>query len=180
MGQRPRRDCGVMEGTGEAAYVREANVKSGGTSAGASGGGTRTRLSSSVQTRRAHTLISCASGVASLRTSSVASHQHFRCRSSALVEQAVGRTAGLRQKSSSFCAVASCWALTCTEGLIPFAVISSGVADGGRVAGAMEGSGGWTMPVLRRTRAMEVMQQRFGSRERYPQVSSRSNPLAPG
>lgn len=34
------------------------------------------------------------------------------------------------------------------------------------------------MPVLRRTRAMEAIQQRFGSRERNPHVSSRSNPLA--
>lgn len=44
------------------------------------------------------------------------------------------------------------------------------------VSGSEETSG-WEIPVLSKTRAMLVIQQRFGSIERYPHSSSRSKPL---
>lgn len=85
------------------------------------------RLSSRVQTLRAHTLISLASGVPSFKVRSVASHQHLRCEvkrttvsnleteapavpGKGTVPSGKGNrlTAGFRQKSRSFWAVASC------------------------------------------------------------------------
>lgn len=50
-----------------------------------------TKLSSSVQTRRAHSLMTLSGSPCSARSTSMPSHQHLR--------------AGLRQKRSSFCAM---------------------------------------------------------------------------
>ena len=43
--------------------------------------------------------------------------------------------------------------------------------------GSPPGAVGWTMPVLRRTRAIEEMMLRVGSHARNPHTSSRSKPL---
>lgn len=75
-------------------------------------------------------------------------------------------TAGFRQNSSSFCAVASCCASTWTP---PFA--SSCIVGPDSLAGdaGFEPAPAvfeYEMPVLRRTSAIEAMQHRFGSRAR--------------
>jgi hypothetical protein len=122
-------------------------------------GEARTMLSSSVQTRRAQTLTDppAASLPSSATSSSTPSHQHLR--------------AGLRQKRSSFWAV-TIWAeSSVTLGRPP---LVAALAFG---SSSSSSSAWWTMPVLSRTSAIDEMEQRAGSRSRWPQVSSRSKPL---
>lgn len=99
------------------------------------------------------------------------------------------RTAGFLQKSNSFCAVASCCASTWTPpAAAAFAFASSLevvvvvkpdslVGDAGSEPAVLAVVVPWVMPVLRSTSAIDAMQHRFGSRARYPHVSSRSKPL---
>ena len=75
----------------------------------------RTKLSSNVQTRRAHSLTMFGGAFSfeeSLKSTSRPSHQHLRCiegQTTSITESRKGLTAGLRQKSNSFCAVIICW-----------------------------------------------------------------------
>lgn len=75
-----------------------------------------------------------------------------------------GRTAGFRQNRSSFCAVASCCALTCAPPCS--STLESGPFSFDGDDGAELPSGGCTIPVLRRTSAIDAMQHRDGSSER--------------
>ena len=98
------------------------------------------------------------------------------------------RTAGFLQKSNSFCAVASCCASTCTPPVAAAFAFASSLEEVVVKPDSLVGDAGpepallavvvpWVMPVLRSTSAIDAMQHRFGSRARYPHVSSRSKPL---
>jgi hypothetical protein len=122
-----------------------------------------TRVSSSVQTRRAQIFTGFNAFATSVpnsatRSTSVASHQHLRYTAGQprflYQSQKQTRTAGFRQNSKSFCAVASWPALTET----PFLLFGSEESSFKLLL--------YEMPVLSSTRARLVMQHLSGSRAR--------------
>ena len=126
------------------------------------------QLSSRVQMRRTCTFVMTVLPEATGASRSRASHQHFRYRMKTDKLLAAGialwyieLTAGFRQNNSSFCAVANCVELT---------LISGGVYDPCEFASyAVSGLADkedCEMPVLSGTRAILVIQHRFGSIDR--------------